>query len=85
MHVPGAFSLRGRGRIGDPAAGSERLGGKTRPLPDNDSVTDERGFPTARYSSRPRSDEARLDYRTKLGVSITETVQSGRILKRCSG
>ena len=41
MHMPGAFSLRGRGRIGDPVVGSERLGGKHSPLQDYDSDTDE--------------------------------------------
>ena len=57
MHVPRAFSLQGRGRVGDPAAGSVRLGGKHSPLPDYDSVTDEgvsplRGIPRGRAKTR---------------------------------
>ena len=57
VHVPGAFGLRGRGRIGDPATGSVRLGGKHSPLPDYDLVTDEgvsplRGIPRGRVKTR---------------------------------
>ena len=66
MHVPGAFSLHGRGRIGDPVAGSEQLGGKHSLLQDYDSDTDEgvsplHGIPRGRVKMR-------LELRTSAGT-----------------